>query len=313
MTLPVETSPPRSDTLDRLLVATAEGVVGPSGTVELLGGRNVGAVATDGDGLWALVDRRELHRVDSGSAHLVDTIEDGTGVCLHVHGHTLYVGGDRGMLWRLDDDGADRRLRPVASFAEAPSRDQWYTPWGGPPSVYSLADHGEDLYVSVHVGGILTSGDGGRSWRATLDLQDDVHQVAVDADGAVYAATGMRGLAESRDGGRTWRHHTRGLHATYLLAVAVSSQGVLVGASSGPFADDGAVYLFHGEGFAPVEGLPEDLDGAVGPRRMVADGDHAALVAPDGHVWVSDDGGRRWRQGYGPLSSPAQPLLQPSP
>ena len=47
-----------------------------------------------------------------------------------------------------------------------------------------MASHGDDLYVSVHVGGVLHSADDdGRTWRATIDLHDDVHQVVVDDAG----------------------------------------------------------------------------------------------------------------------------------
>lgn len=310
MALPIKTMRHTTvNSLDRLYVASSNGVIGPTGEVELLHDRNVGSLAMDAAHLWALVDNRELHRVDDQGSRMVATLDAGSGVCVHVHREVVYIGGDSGSLWRLEEG----KLEKLASFTDAPSRNEWYTPWGGPPSVFSMADHGTDLYVSVHVGGILATEDGGRTWRPTIDLHDDVHQVAVrENDGTIFAATGMRGLAESRDGGRSWRYHTRGLHGTYLLTVAVGSEGVLVGASSGHSARDGAVYLFDGGSFVPVDGLPGHLNGAVGPRRMVADGDHAALIDPRGNVHVSDDGGRQWRQAFGPLHSPTQPVLRPA-
>jgi photosystem II stability/assembly factor-like uncharacterized protein len=202
----------------------------------------------------------------------------------------VFVGGDDAALWRLDD-GA---LEPVESFLEAPTRAEWSTPWGGPPSVLSMASHGDDLYVGVHVGGILRSADEGASWSDTIDLHVDVHEVVTDTDGTVWAATGERALAQSRDRGASWQFHADGLHATYSLALAITNAGVLAGASSGHAGRDGAVSLFDGSRFTPVEGLPDTLGGAVGPRQIAARGDHAALVAPDGAVYASDDGGRHW-------------------
>ena len=147
--------------------------------------------------------------------------------------------------------------------------------------------------MSVHVGGILRTTDG-TQWTATIDLHDDVHQVAVGDDGTLWAATGRRGLAESRDQGATWRYHTAGLHARYALAVAALPQGALVAVSSGHAAKDGGVYRFDGERSVRCQGLPADLGGAVGPRQVAAAGDQAVIALPNGDVYASDDGGREW-------------------
>jgi hypothetical protein len=109
----------------------------------------------------------------------------------------------------------------------------------------------------------------------------------------------------------SWTFHREGLHATYSLALAITSAGVLAGASSGHAARDGAVYLFDGSRFEPVDGLPDPLGGAVGPRQIASHGDHAALIAPGGAVYVSDDGGRRWRVADGFANATAVALLSP--
>ena len=270
------------------VVATAGGLRRAAG-LDLFEGERVTAVHADADALWVLVGKRDLYRLDGDSPELVASLEEAAGTCLGSHDGSMWIGGDRAALWFLRDG----RLERVSSFDVAPTHEEWHTPWGGPPAVFSMASDGTDLYVSVHVGGILRSADG-TSWTPTIDLHDDVHQVAVGPDGTVWAATGMRGLAESNDRGETWRYHTEGLHATYLLAVAVVNDAVLVGASSGHAGRDGAVYRFDGSGFARASGLPDQLDGAVGPRQLAGAGDHAVVALPDGDVFISDDGGRNW-------------------
>ena len=169
-------------------------------------GARITAVHADAGGLWVLVAKRDLYRLDGDSPELVASLEEAAGTCLGSHDGSVWIGGDPAALWRLRGE----RLERVVSFDGAPTHEAWHTPWGGPPAVFSMASDGTDLYVSVHVGGILRSGDG-TSWTPTIDLHDDVHQVAVGPDGTVWAATGMRGLAESNDRGETWRYHTRGL------------------------------------------------------------------------------------------------------
>ena len=275
-----------------VLIAADDGLHHGSRPPEHLVGRSVTAVtATDPTAAWALVDGTDVVRVTPDGTEEVARLTDGRGLCIHEHRGSVLVGGKDARLWRLEGD----ELVRVASFDEAPTRDQWSTPWGGPPDVFSMASHGDDLYVSVHVGGILHSADDGRTWQATIDLHDDVHQVVVDDDGTVWAATGRRGLARSTDNGRTWQYLTDGLHATYLLAVAVTDAGVLVSAQSGHVGSDTAVYLFDGDRFEPVTGLPTPLSG-VSPRHLAASGTTAALVADDGTVHLSHDGGCTWQR-----------------
>jgi len=286
------TSTNASTTEAALVVATDEGLHLPSRSEPVLHGHRIGSIAVDGAALWILTHAGELSRVSTtGDAERIAALDGGSATCVHVHRGTVFVGGDDAGLRRLRDDA----LEPVESFQHAPTRADWSTPWGGPPSVLSMASHGDDLYVGVHVGGILRSSDGGETWTDTIDLHVDVHQVVVNPiDGMVWAATGERALAASADRGASWDFHTEGLHATYSLALAITSAGVLAGASSGHAARDGAVYLFDGARYERVEGLPDSLGGAVGPRQIVSDGDRAALVAPGGAVYGSDDGGRNW-------------------
>ena len=226
----------------------------------------------------------------AASSELVARLDDAVGTVVGTHRGAVWVGGHaRSALAARRRDARRGRRR-----SRVPRRTtEWHTPWGGPPDVFSIASDGTHLYVSVHVGGILRTTDGS-DWTPTIDLHDDVHQVAVGDDGTVWAATGMRGLAESRDHGATWRYHTSGLHARYTLAVAALPHGALVAVSSGHAAKDGGVYRFDGERITRCDGLPADLGGAVGPRQLATSGDRAAVALPNGDVYVSDDGGREW-------------------
>lgn len=276
-----------------LVVAAADGLHLPDRADPVRLDGRIDDLAVDGAAVWALVDGSTLHRVDAdATATRMATLTEGRATCVHVQDDTVWVGGDEAALWRLRGD----TLEPVASFAHAPTRAEWHTPRGGPPSVLSIASRGNDLYVGVHVGGILHSPDGGETWRDTIDLHLDVHEVVVDPDdGTVWAATGQQGVARSSDRGASWEHLTDGLHATYCLAIARTGDGVLAGASSGHAGHDGRLYRLDGTRFVRVgDGFPQRLDGAIGPRDIAGSGDHAAVLLPDGRVVTSDDGGHHW-------------------
>jgi hypothetical protein len=256
---------------------------------ELLLGADVTALAPGTNCVWALVDR-ELVRV-AGDVRHIAAAPAHRALCVHATGDVVWVGTAEAHLLRCDGDA----LVPVESFDTAPRRTEWHTPWGGPPDTRSMAGTRDELLVNVHVGGILRSNDGGVTWSATLDLRDDVHQVALGADGTVWAATGAAALAESRDGGDTWTHHSDGLHGTYLRAVAPTDDGALVTASSGPHASDGAAYRFDGEHFHPCDsGMPARFAGNLDTYRLAAAGATAALAGLDGRLYLSEDGGRTW-------------------
>jgi len=267
-----------------LLVGTAAGLHRVDDSLTLLAGRPVTALAGD----VALVEGRAVWHDGNWVG---DPITGPPGTCvLPVDGGAL-VGTVEGHLVRLP---AGER---VGSFDEAPGRDGWYTPWGAPADVRSLAA-GPDgtLYANVHVGGILRSTDGGESWEPTLDVDLDVHQVIVAPDGTVLAACAY-GLAVSTDAGHTWEVQDDGLPAKYARAVAVAGDTVLLSASTGPDGGRAAVYrrpLKGGEFRRTSIGLPGTFPGNVDTFCLVADGDRAALGTFAGRVYASDDAGASW-------------------
>ena len=285
MTLDVRRAP-------SVLVGTATGVHRLGGDVELAGQPVTGLA-----GEWTLTGGRALWR----GTELVAELDGPAATCVLPTADGVFVGTEQAHLLRFVDGVVEQ----VVSFDEAEGRDRWYTPWGGPPDVRSLAAGADgSVYVNVHVGGILRSADGGRTWRPTIDVDSDVHQV-VAPDGAVLAATAY-GLARSGDGGREWTFLTDGLHATYSRAVTVAGDAVLVSVSRGPGGQEAAVYRLVDGAFERCrDGLPEWFSDNVDTACLVADGQLVALGTDDGSVFVSTDAGRRWERaatGLGPVT-----------
>ena len=74
---------------------------------------------------------------------------------------TLLIGTDEGAyVYRLvGEEGPAER---VVAFDELECRKDWYTPWGGPPAVRTLAKTQDGFcYADIHVGSIMRSPDEG--------------------------------------------------------------------------------------------------------------------------------------------------------
>jgi photosystem II stability/assembly factor-like uncharacterized protein len=154
------------------------------------------------------------------------------------------------------------------------------------------------LYVNVHVGGIARSSDGGGSWEPTIDIHSDVHQVLFDPASGLVLAASARGLAFSDNGGKSWQFHTAGLQGTYLRAVAVAGETLLVSASTGPSTRRAAVYrrpLKSEEPFQRCQaGLPQWFSDNIDTFCLAASGSWAAFGTSAGSVFLSQDEGRSW-------------------
>ena len=285
-----------------ILAATDDGlhlVHGEDATrVDDLAGRRVLALAMDGESAWAIVDGRGLWRSGDGFRwSAVATMPRWNATCLAATPAGLLVGTASAHLLRLEQD----RLVPVPSFDDAEGRDAWYTPWGAPADVRSISAGADGaIYVNVHVGGVLRSTDRGAFWSPTLDIEQDVHQVLapLNRPGLVIVAAAA-GFGVSRDGGDTWQWNNEGLHAHYCRTVALCESTVLVSASAGHHGRRAAVYRRRFEERGRFErcqvGLPEWFSDNVDTGCLAALGPTVVIGTEDGRVFLSSDGGERWK------------------
>ena len=203
-------------------------------------------------------------------------------------------GPKRRRLFELDRSGG---LRPVASFDRIPTRDAWYTPWGGPPDTRSVTVTADGVpLVNVHVGGVWR---GERDeWTEVVPVDNDTHQVLAAPSGSRVLIAAAVGFGSSTDGGRTFTWTTDGLHATYSRAVAFAGDYALVTSSTGPFTERGAVYRRPLDGDGPFErchdGLPEWFAYNIDTFQLAAHGPTAAIGTRDGDVYLSEDEGSTW-------------------
>lgn len=230
--------------------------------------------------------------VTNGSSVFRRTEAGVTEVLAHSHAERLncvigspggiLAGGAEASMFEVKEGALLRR----SDFQNARGRSDWYTPWGGPPDVRSMAVGADGVvYVNVHVGGVLV-GSGGEGWAATMDIHADVHQVVAHRrrSGVVVAAT-ARGLALSLDGAQSWRFRTDGLHATYCRAAAIDDDAVFFSASAGSQGRRAAVYRTDLSG-GPIERVHQGL-----PAWFTSNVDTRCIDARDGWVVIADEAG----------------------
>ena len=276
--------------MTRILAATTEGIYQwPDGT-RSLDGTETNTLALADDLRYAVAKPATILRDDGEGWREFASLGDVRANCL-IHARTgLFVGTSKAHLLKEDGGG----FIPVDTFDSAPGRGEWFTPWGGPPDVRSLAeDERGALYCNVHVGGILRSTDGGSTWSPTIDVRSDVHEVTTAGE-RVVAATAW-GLAISFDGGASWEFDDQGLHASYARAVAVAGDVVVMSASSGPRGDASALYrrpLNEPGAFVRSGGeLPEWFPDNIDTGCLSALDESVAFGTEGGELFLSDDSG----------------------
>ena len=265
------------------------------------------ALAPDGNGgaLAVVVGRSLRRRTAEGAWSTIATAESELSCCVAV-GAAIYVGTDDARVLRLRPKAM---LEPLGGFDRVAGRDQWYAGTAlidgrlvGPPlgvrSITATCD-GAVLLANVHVGGIARSTDQGATWRPTIEIDADVHQVcAHPARSDIVIAAAAAGLCVSRDGGASWTIEQDGLHATHCSAVAFAGDDILVSASEDPFSAHGAIYRRPLDGPGPLRliggGLPDWTEGRADTGCIAALASTVAAVDGAGNLYVSADSGRTW-------------------
>lgn len=281
-----------------ILIGTADGLyeVGLDGAIarHALAGTEVQAVSGD----WAIVDDAVKSLADDRTLELPEGL---VPRCLLAGpGGTCMIGTSAARLFETDGPG----LRPVGGFDDIPEREDWSTPWGGPPDTRSLALGPKGVLVNVHVGGVWRSD--GNEWTEVVPADADSHQVvAVESTVAVAAAIGV---GQSADGGSTWSWSSNGLHARYCRAVTVAAGWLLVSASDGPGTQRGAIYRRPldqtDQPFVSCGGqgeLPKFFPYNVDTFELAAAGELVAVGTASGELYLSEDAGESWRLLYNAL------------
>jgi hypothetical protein len=243
----------------------------------------------------------------------------------------LWAGTLPAALFRSEDRGQSWQL--VSGLWEVPERARWVGGGYDDPGLHSIVIDSRDarrMAIAISTGGVWLSGDGGESWslggkglraeymppdQAFDQVMQDVHLLAACAGAPdTLWAQHHNGIFRSTDGGRTF---------TEVTAPAPSRFGFAVAAHPSDPATAWFAPAVKDECRVPVEGrlvvtrtrdggdslqalaagLPDDGYDLVYRHALVVDGSgtRLAMGSATGNLWVSADGGQRWRHLAGHL------------
>ncbi|HEY5538450.1 MAG TPA: hypothetical protein VIL58_02785 [Thermoplasmata archaeon] len=245
-------------------------------------------VIVDEHEVWILSGGRWTKAASSGDAlYSIERAEDGR----------FLVGTERARVAWVEGG----RLAYIEAFDAVLERGRWDTPYGAPPELRSLAVSTDGtIYADVHVGWIVRSRDGGKSWTSVRrGLDRDVHMVATHpTDPATVFAATADGFHISHDHGDSFQRRREGMPYHYQRAVACFPERDVYLASTARHNGGSGALLFRsedeGEHWTHVNGLPR-VDQNINTWQVAtfADG-HALAVVRDTDLYASEDWGVSW-------------------
>jgi hypothetical protein len=253
------------------------------------------------DNIAVIVGKHEVWTLASGKWEQIVVTETRLNCICWSSDKQLLVGTESARLaWVSDGD-----LKFIGSFDEVPERSLWKTPWGGPPDVRSLAVSSDGtIYANVHVGWIVRSRDGGKTWKNLCEgLEMDVHQVSTHPSNPtiVFAAT-AEGFYLSKDYGETFSHQIDGMPYRYQRACTCfpDKNVYLLSTSRGPHGySEARIYRSEngGKHWKPVNGLPKGITNNINTFQIIIVRDGNALViVEDRSVYETNDYGMNWEK-----------------
>ena len=125
------------------LIGTADGVlsVDPDQS-PVLAGHRIDALARGRGAWWVLSDGDTVWNIpDDGTPSKAAGSDETRINCLLARDDEVLLGAEAAQLFHFPASG-DQGAEPTIdqAFQDAPGRDDWFTPWGGPPDVRSLAE-----------------------------------------------------------------------------------------------------------------------------------------------------------------------------
>lgn len=223
--------------------------------------------------------------------------------------HVVWAGTEPSEIWRSIDAGqAWERLPGLEALPSSAT-------WSFPPRPHThhvrwIACHPNEagrLWVAVEAGALVSSNDGGVTWRDRVPGGPyDTHELAIHPGAPnVLRVSAGDGYFESHDAGETWSSPRDGLDVGYLRSVAIDPGDpdvVLVSASRGPRTAyvagvaDGRMYRRTGGArWSRVKSGWPDPPSTIAPLLVSGTAGHEFFAADERGVHRSDDGGVTWQ------------------